>query len=363
MIYRAIGVMSGSSLDGLDVVYAAFEEVRGKWSYTIEASTCYTYDATWTHRLGNAHLLSAYEYLILDVDFARFVTEKINLFIETHQLQHKVQLIGTHGHTVFHAPDKGMTAQIGDAATIAAGTGINVVSQLRHMDVALGGHGAPIVPVGEQLLFPGYDYLLNIGGIANLSANRQPYLAFDICPANAVLNRLAGLNNQLYDDRGATAATGQVHTQLLEQLNASAYYQHTGPKSLSNTFSLELFLMVAAAGLEPADALRTYVAHIVIQVRAAVEQLQQSAGNAPAQLLVTGGGALNTFLVTELQQALHPLQVEVVVPDTTTVQYKEALIMALLGILRWREQNTVLSSVTGAGRDSIGGAVWIGQEA
>jgi anhydro-N-acetylmuramic acid kinase len=362
MIYRAIGLMSGSSLDGLDVVFTQLEEVRGEWSFTIEAAKCYEYNEEWRNRLREAVQLNAYEYLLLDVEYARHTAACVNAFIEEFNLHHKVQLIASHGHTVFHVPAKGMTAQLGDPATIAAQTGINVVSHLRQIDVALGGQGAPIVPVGEKLLFKEYNYLLNIGGIANISHNGDQYVAFDVCPANAVLNAIASLEDHLYDDKGQLAAAGTVNEPLLNALNASPYYSQAFPKSLANSFSKELFTLVSQHQLPVQDALATYVAHIAQQVAHALSQLQGDDAS-PATLLVTGGGALNHFLIMQLEEKLAPLNIQVVLPSETIIQYKEALIMALLGILRWREQNTVLDSVTGAGRSSIGGAVWIGQDA
>jgi anhydro-N-acetylmuramic acid kinase len=369
--------MSGSSLDGLDIVLAELEESRGKWAYTIKAAHCYAYEPEWEQRLRHATQLNAYEYALLHSDYGRYTGKKINEFIDTYQLHHQVQLIASHGHTTFHAPQLGMTAQLGDGAAIAAATGINVVSDLRAMDVALGGQGAPIVPMGEKLLLPDHKYFLNIGGIANISLNAgDQYVAYDICAANRVLNMLAAQVNQPYDDGGAIAAAGTLHTELLTRLNALPYYQQSYPKSLANDFGIDrVYPLIASYQLPVADAMRTYAEHIVQQVVYAVNSLQltvdslqlkttpNSQLSTPNSLLVTGGGALNTWLVTRLTAALQPLGITVTVPGTELVQYKEALIMALLGILRWREENTVLNTVTGATRSSIGGAVWIGQDA
>ncbi len=183
MVYRAIGVMSGSSLDGLDVAFVTFEENRGAWSYEIVAAQTYEYSSEWRRQLQQATGISAYDYLQLHSAFGKYIGEQVNQFVQSHNLFHQVQLIGSHGHTVFHAPQNGFTAQLGCGATIAAITGINVVSDLRTMDVALGGQGAPIVPIGEKLLFPGHNLLLNIGGIANITCKKEEdYVAFDICP-------------------------------------------------------------------------------------------------------------------------------------------------------------------------------------
>lgn len=363
MIYRAIGVMSGSSLDGLDLAFVEFEESGNQWKYNIQHAECYAFPPEWKKKLTEAHTLNAFDFCRLHTDLGYFIGQKINEFIDTHQLHHKVQLIASHGHTVFHAPKEKMTAQIGDGAAIAATTGINVVSDLRAMDIALGGQGAPIVPMGERLLLNEYELFLNLGGIANLSFNADKYIAFDVCAANRVLNMLSELVGKAYDEDGKIAASGEIDHPLIQQLNALDYYQQSYPKSLANSFGTDtVYEIIQKAAIPVEDALRTYTEHICLQISNAVEsalpdQLSER------KMLVTGGGAFNTFLIERLQQHLQFQNVEVVVPDEKLVQYKEALIMALLGVLRWREQNTVLSSVTGAARSSIGGAVWIGQEA
>lgn len=363
MFYRAIGLMSGSSLDGLDIVFAEFTEQAGKWSFEIKAADCYAFDDEWKEKLQSATTLSAYDYLLLHTSFGKYLGEQVKRFIDANSVHHQVQIIASHGHTIFHAPQLGMTAQLGDGAAIAAVTGINVVSDLRALDVALKGQGAPIVPMGEKLLFSEYPLLLNIGGIANISFRKEDnYIAFDVCPANRVLNMLSLLNGKPFDENGNMAAKGNVLNEVLNQLNSLNYYQQAFPKSLANEFGTdEIFPLLPKDNIE--DALRTYVEHITIQIRNAIEGFNCQLSSDNCQLLITGGGAHNSFLVNRIKEELLPLNINVVVPEKNIVDYKEALVMALLGILRWREQNTVLSSVTGAKRDSIGGAVWIGQEA
>lgn len=363
MVYRVIGIMSGSSLDGLDVVFTELDDSGGKWGYAIKAAHCYAFSPELKETLQNATSLNARDYLLLHKEFGKFIATSVNDFVEGHHLHHRVQLIASHGHTTFHEPGLGLTAQLGDGSVIAALTGINVVSDLRSMDVALHGQGAPIVPVGEKLLFTEYDYFLNMGGIANISVKKESgTVAFDICAANRVLNMLARKEGKEFDENGAMAEAGVIHTPLLTALNNQEYYKKTFPKSLANSFGTDIiYPLIESFGLSAADALRTYTEHITQQVAYSLNGLHQPSSE--KQLLVTGGGAFNTYLVNRLSAVLNPLNIKVVVPDELTIQYKEALIMALLGILRWREENTTLSSVTGATRDSIGGAVWIGQEA
>ncbi|MEX6686117.1 anhydro-N-acetylmuramic acid kinase [Danxiaibacter flavus] len=363
MVYRVIGIMSGSSIDGLDVAFTELDDSGGKWSYEIKKAHCYPFALELKERLQNATSLNARDYLLLHKDLGKYIATSINEFVETNHLHHRIQLVASHGHTTFHEPELGLTAQLGDGSVIAALTGINVVSDLRSMDVALNGQGAPIVPMGEKLLFTDYDYLLNIGGISNISVKKESgTVAFDVCAANRILNMLATKEGKEFDENGAMAAAGAIHTPLLTALNNQEYYKKSYPKSLANTFGTDvIYPLVESFGLSTPDALRTYTEHIAQQVAYSLNGLHQPSSE--KQLLVTGGGAFNTFLVNRLSAVLSPLNIKVIVPDELTIQYKEALIMALLGILRWREENTTLSSVTGATRDSIGGAVWIGQEA
>ena len=260
---------------------------------------------------------------------------------------------------------------MGDGAALAAETGLPVITDLRALDVAFGGQGAPIVPIGEALFFKEYELLLNLGGIANISFNQpdQP-IAFDVCPANRILNMLAQETGAEYDADGAMAANGKIEYGLLKKLDALDYYQKPHPKSLANRFGTDVvYPLIKSFEIATADALRTCVAHIVAQIKKAIVESDWAVENnyklhtSNHKLLVTGGGAFNSFLVQQLKDALHELNIEIVVPHATLVAYKEALIMALLGILRWREQYTVLASVTGATQNSIGGALWLGTEA
>lgn len=365
MVYRVIGLMSGSSLDGLDIAYVHLHETAGKWNYEIVKADCYEYSPEWASRLANATNLPARDYLLLHTAYGRYIGELVNRFIADNGLQYQVQLVASHGHTTFHLPAQKTTGQLGDGAAIAAVTGINTVTDLRAMDIALGGQGAPIVPIGEKILLGDYDFFLNLGGIANVSVNHSTkYLAFDVCPANRVLNLLVASEGKAFDEDGAMAAAGSVHHELLNKLNALPYYGEAYPKSLANDFGTdEVYPIAEAAGLSTKDALRTYVEHIAVQVRKAVEQLLPLAKDGGLKMLATGGGALNGFLVQRLREVLQPLNVSIEIPGKDMIQFKEALIMALIGVLRWREENNVLASVTGAQRNSIGGAVWIGQEA
>ena len=361
MFYRAIGLMSGSSLDGLDVVFAEFEAQAGQWKYKILHAECFPYSAEWLNKLQRSITMPALDYARLHTAYGHYLAEAVNTFIEKHSLQHQVQFIGSHGHTSFHEPQHKTTCQLGDGAAIAAGTGIHTITDLRAMDVALGGQGAPIVPIGEQLLLSDYKLFLNLGGIANLSAHTaNGYTAFDVAPANRVLNLICERIGLKYDEGGMLAAKGHLRDEVLAALNALPYYQQPHPKSLANQFGTDVvYPILEKANLSAHDALRTMVEHIAIQVGRSAGKLRNSlAADGQNTLLVTGGGAHNSFLVERIQQHLAIQKIEVVVPGTDLVDYKEALIMALHAVLRWRQEDTVLASVTGASQNSVGGALW-----
>lgn len=365
MVYKAIGLMSGSSLDGLDIAYVHLQQAGGKWNYEILQTQCAAYPAAWIEKLSAAVSLPAPDYQLLHTAYGHYTGQLVNAFIENNQLQHQVDLVASHGHTTFHLPAQKMTAQLGDGAAIAAVTGLPVVSDLRAMDIAFGGQGAPIVPIGEKLLLADYNMFLNLGGIANLSFNLPArYIAFDVCPANRVLNMLVAPTGKAYDEDGKMAATGEVSYQLLDALNQLDYYRQAFPKSLANDFGTAVvYPLVQQYQLSTADALRTYSEHIAWQIKKSVQAVLGDAAASHSKLLVTGGGAFNIFMVERISEQLKEAGIEVVVPDKQLVNYKEALIMALIGVLRWREEYNVLSSVTGAARNSINGALWLGGEA
>ena len=361
MLYQVIGMMSGSSLDGLDIAYVELQAKSGKWDFDIIQAETIPYPEDWAERLRSAIHLDAKNYLLLHSDYGHFLGEQVKDFIDRHGLAYKVALVSSHGHTTFHLPPQ-MTAQLGDGSAIAAETGLPVITDLRAIDVALGGQGAPIVPMGEKILLRDYQFFLNLGGIANISVNHPTdYIAYDVCPANRVLNMITAKKGLAYDDGGAIAASGTINTEILDTLNRLDYYGKAYPKSLANDFGTDMvFPLLEQGHLSDEDALRTYTEHIALQVSNEVEKHLPGMEQSGKRILVTGGGAFNRFLIDRLRFYLEPMRVEVEVPEPGLVNFKEALVMALLGVLRWRDEPTTLSSVTGASRDGIGGAVWSG---
>ncbi len=354
--------MSGSSLDGLDIAYVQLEETRGAWAFQILNAACIPYPQEWKDNLSTADMLTAGPFLKLHTAYGHYIGEAVRTFMEEHDLDHKVHFIASHGHTIFHDPESHTAGQIGDGAAIAASTALPVISDLRAMDMALGGQGAPIVPIGDKMLFGDYNYWLNLGGIANISIKTDNgIVAFDLCPCNQLLDYYAQKKGLEYDNGGSMAAGGKVDAPLCEKMNEMPFYELPGPKSLSNDFSKnEVIPIMEAADLSEEDALATAVCHITQQI---VRNVKRYAGDEPiaAKLLVTGGGAFNTHLIHELQPLLASLNITIEVPDEQVIQFKEALVMALLGALRWREEETVFSAVTGASKNSIGGALWLGR--
>lgn len=360
MQYNVVGLMSGSSLDGLDIAFARFEEGAGKWRFDMEETSCVPYPEVWKKNLSGLTNLSARDYLLMHSAYGHYLGSCVNDFLEEKNLAYQIQLIASHGHTAFHLPTRHMTAQIGDGAAIAAVTGIRTITDFRSTDVALGGQGAPVVPIGEKLLFPEYDFFLNLGGIANLSAKADKFTGFDICPANRILNLLVAHTEKGFDENGMLASRGTVNDALLNQLNDFSYYKKHFPKSLSNEFGLEeIFPVVKQAALSLQDALRTYTEHIVVQVKRGVLLLKEEMNlNDKLRLLITGGGAHNRFLTNRLEEELLYAGVSCIRPSNQLIDFKEALVIALMGALRWREEINVMHSVTGASKDSINGAIW-----
>lgn len=364
--YKAIGMMSGTSMDGIDLVYAHFTiNEQGVWSYAIQASTCMLYTVEWLEKLRQLIHGDAISLIHAHYAYGHYIAACINTFLSKEKIDPTtVDLIAFHGQTLYHAPQDGVSCQLGDGAAVAIKTGIPVVADLRSSDLAAGGQGAPIVPIGDRYLFADYRFCLNIGGIANISYQKQDdtMLGYDICGANLILNRIAAKLDLPYDKGGQVAATGKVHLSLWEALNALPFFQEKAPKSLGDRWVREAFMpLLAPYQLSPADELCTVVEHIAFQVGEEIKRLyaqeEKSFNHSMDKLLVTGGGAYNHFLIDRIR-AYSPIPV--VVPDAATIDYKEALVMAFIGVLRWRKTNNCVKEVTGAAKDVCGGAVYLG---
>lgn len=345
--YTAIGLMSGSSLDGLDLVLTRLVSDEGCYRYDILDAVTMPYPETWRKRLADAFHHRPESLGALDKDYGDYLGQRVSEFLQ--RTGARPDFVASHGHTIFHKPEERYTLQVGDGEAIANRCGVLTINDFRSEDVGKGGQGAPLVPIGDRLLFGDYKICLNIGGIANVSYEVEGRrIAYDICIANQALNWLAQREGLAYDKDGQLARQGQVDPLLLEALNDNGFYRQSPPKSLGREF----FETYQKRLLEPhgtTEALATFVEHVAMQIAATVEALPQG------KLLVTGGGALNGYLIERIGQHTRH---QVVVPDRMTIDYKEALIFALLGLLRMEGQTNVLCSVTGAPTDSCSGKIW-----
>jgi anhydro-N-acetylmuramic acid kinase len=348
-VYKAIGLMSGTSLDGLDLAYCRFWEDAAGWHFKIEVAETIPYSAFWKDQLRNAHTLSGFDLSKMHSDYGVLIGETVNTFIRSHNLQ--PDFIASHGHSIFHQPQSAFSLQIGSGAHIAAKTNLPVVGDFRSADIALGGQGAPLVPFGDRHLFSGYDFCLNIGGFANISFERNnARIAFDISPANIALNHFSRKMGLEFDKDGAIAESGALNNDLLNELNALNFYHMASPKSLGREWLEEEFLpKVEQRKLSIPDILRTLTEHIAFQIGNALKN--QRVG----ELLVTGGGAENGFLIERIRSFT---QHHVFIPAVEIVRYKEALVFAFLGLMRLEKRVNCLSSATGAKSDSCCGAVY-----
>lgn len=353
--YHGIGLMSGTSLDGLDIVYCRFSFLKKKWRYRILAARTYPYSKEWKQKLSIVENKSAQELAMLHSEYGHFLGKTAIKFVSDNKA--KVDFIASHGHTIFHQPEKKFTFQLGSGAAIAAETGRPVICDFRTLDVALGGQGAPLVPIGDKFLFPYYDYCLNLGGIANITVKnpagrKKDLIAYDICPANMVLNSLANQLGKDYDKNGEIAKSGNTDMQLLKALNGLKYYRQNPPKSLGKEWVESTFFPgLIKSSLPIKNKLRTVVEHIAIQIGSQIPESKSR----KVKMVITGGGAHNRFLVERIK-AHCP--VRVTIPDMQTINFKEALIFAFLGVLRLREETNCLSSVTGAIKNNCGGAIY-----
>jgi anhydro-N-acetylmuramic acid kinase len=348
--YSIIGVMSGTSLDGLDLAYCSFLRNFGNWYYKVMDAVTIPYSLDFKTILSSLVNSSALELVKMDAELGVFIADAILDFIK--EQPQKPDIISSHGHTVFHQPDKNITSQIGNGAVIAAKTGITVVSDFRTADVALGGQGAPLVPIGDQLLFGEYDACLNLGGFSNISFCLEgKRVAFDIAPCNMPLNRLAVELGIDYDKNGQIAESGMLNIALLDDLNALDYYSLKGAKSLSyEWFDHDFWPLIEKYDIEAKDKLRTVTEHIACQLTNVFNRIS---GN---DILITGGGAKNKFLVKRLTEMSGK---NVIIPDEQTIDFKEAIVFAFLGLLRVREEINCLKEVTGASANSCCGAVYL----
>lgn len=347
--YNVIGVMSGTSLDGIDLAYINFK-FDERWLFQIVLAETISYDKDWREKLKGLTSLPSEELKGLDEDYTTYLGDVIRQFIEKNKIK-TLDAVCSHGHTALHQPKNGLTYQIGNLPKLANLLHQNVVCDFRVQDVVLGGQGAPLVPIGDQLLFPDYDFCLNLGGFANVSADfNGQRIAYDICPANIVLNYYTNQMGLAYDDKGVLASTGKIKKELLEALNSLDFYEQPYPKSLGLEWvNTEIFPLIDSFHLPIKDILSTFTEHISFQISKEINRKNA------ASILVTGGGVYNDFLIERLKTKSNNI---ILIPEKSIIEFKEALIFALLGVLKLRDEVNCLSSVTGASKNHSSGKIY-----
>ncbi|MCH2044694.1 MAG: anhydro-N-acetylmuramic acid kinase [Saprospiraceae bacterium] len=358
-IYHAIGLMSGSSLDGLDLAYCQLKWENNKvQDWKILLADTLDFSPMWKARLQALPTQNALTFAKTDMYFGYYMAELVNTFIEQHTIQ-TIDFIASHGHTIFHDPDRRFSSQIGSGAALAALTKNRVISDFRSHDIALGGEGAPLAPLADHYLYPEYDHYINLGGIANISTCRKGvWTAFDVCYANQVLNHLAAELDLLYDKDGIIARSGNVEKPLFEELKKANFYKRKPPKSMSNEWiRKEVLPIYMQYECSVQDKLCTAVEHIVHELANAMYRLNHTTTNS---ILLTGGGTHNTYLVERLRHFSKLLDKDLVLPNPSHINYKEAVLIALLGVLRLEEIPNSLGEVTGASRNTVNGAIYHG---
>jgi anhydro-N-acetylmuramic acid kinase len=350
-LHTIIGVMSGTSMDGIDIVCATYEFTeKEQCTHVVRHSKTYEYSTLLLEKLKISTQLSTSELLILDKTLGFYYSECIINFTNEFEIEPStIDAIASHGHTIFHQPEKGYTYQIGCGETIAFKTGIKVINDFRQKDVVAGGQGAPLVPIGDKLLYKSFaDAFLNIGGFCNISIPSNKTIAFDISPGNLPLNKIASEFDQVYDKSGLIARSGSIDKVVLNELNELDYYSAAPPKSLGTEWIEANFNPIVSKINSPQDRMRTVLEHIAEQISRTCIQ------NSIKSLYITGGGAYNDFLMERIKEKS---KVEIVIPSAVEIEFKEAIIFGLLGALFLEGKPNTLSSVTGASRDVMGGVL------
>ncbi len=350
--FYAIGVMSGTSLDGVDVAYCRIQKQEKKWKAKILAATTFDYSPDWQKELSGAHLLSGSDLIYLHTRYGKFLGKLIKSFIKKTKIR-KIDFIASHGHTIFHQPHRHFTFQLGDGNAIHAETKIPVVSDFRSLDVALSGQGAPLVPAGDAFLFSNYEVCVNLGGIGNLSLkDKKETKAFDFCYCNMAMNYLTEKVNKKFDNKGKLAKEGSVNENLLSKIeNIYSALRSNHPSLGRETFEKDLQNLLNNESVSLQDKLRTISESVAIELANCIPSKKKK-----QNVLITGGGAFNDFLIHLIKEKLKG-KAKIIIPDKRIVAFKEALVFAFLGALRLRGEINVLKSVTGAKRDSCSGVV------
>lgn len=347
--------MSGTSLDGVDLAYIEFIYADdATWKFNLKNSKSIPYNISWKNKLTKAMEYNGLELNLLDIELGNHFAELINLFRTENNIT-QIDFIASHGHTIYHQPEKKLSLQIGAGQIIAANTGIEVICDFRKQDLALGGQGAPLVPIGDRLLFSEYTFCLNIGGIANISFEyEKERIAFDVCPANMVLNYYANKLGLDFDEDGMISSKGSIQLKLLEELNSLDYYELPAPKSLGKEWVVDKVIpLIESYTISIEDKLKTFTEHVAMQIAGNIRNILEE--EVKSSIFITGGGTLNAYLISRLG---FYTRAKIIIPSQEIIDFKEAIIFGFLGVLRKRNENNCLSSVTGASRDHSSGVIY-----
>lgn len=346
--YNVVSVMSGTSLDGIDLLFTKFS-FSDKFKFEIIKYETVAYSKLLKQKLKALVHFSIDELKEIDIEYSEYLAHKILKFIQSNNIE-SIDFVASHGHTALHKPEERYTYQIGNRQIVSDILNQKVICDFRVQDVELGGQGAPLVPIGDKLLFSDYDYCINLGGFANISfENNNTRIAFDICPVNIILNFYTNKLNLDYDDKGEIAKSGNINQSLLDSLNNLEFYELQPPKSLGLEWVLEhVFPLIEKTNIKIKDILRTVVEHAAIQISKYINSKDKT-------VLITGGGAYNLFLIERIKTLS---EAKIMIPDNTIIEYKEALIFGLLGVLKSRNEVNCLASVTGAKYDHSSGKIF-----
>ncbi len=344
--WTAIGLMSGTSLDGLDIAKARFDiDENGDWNGELLEFECFDYPEELWGGLRGSMEMSALELKYLEKNWSEFAASKVC------EMKLEADLLCSHGHTVFHKPEDGITVQIGSGAILAARTGIPTICDLRSLDVAYGGTGAPLIPMVDRHLFSEYNACVNLGGFSNISISTdEETIAWDMGPCNNLLNLLAREVGKDFDEDGTMAREGLISESLLKELLALEYHDLRPPKSIGMEWFYNSLVPIIAnnTGFSLENIMCTcveYIAHTI------TKDLPDG------KVLFTGGGARNIFLIERLNKLVDKSEIHIA--NEPMIDAKEAYGFAFLGLQRWLLMDNVLDSVTGASRPTSSGAIWL----
>ena len=353
-----LGIMSGTSLDGIDICYVEFKKEDDSYFKIINSKT-FKYNSIWLNKLSDVHLKNDLQIKKIDLEYGMLISQKIIEFKNDNNISN-LDFISSHGHTVKHKPPY-YSIQIGNGKVIRDLTNVTTINDFRSQDIRLGGQGAPLVPIGDKYLFGNYDSCLNLGGIANISfGNSGNIKAFDVCGCNILLNKYSKIYDREFDEFGQLSSRGRVIPELIESLDSISYNQIEGPKSLDKEKLLKDNYKVIDEYLANKsdidlkrigyDVLATIVEHISNEIFSVV-----SKQNNLKNILITGGGAKNIFLIEQIKRKIN---CSVIIPDEILVDYKEALIFAFMGKLRLQNKINCLKTVTGSKKDHSSGTIF-----